>query len=80
MLQKMGKLGQMNEYVAVQFEDLIRAYESGLNDFLASLRNNEERARFAIKKGEKCLLTSSNEEMKSLVEWGKSLLIRAGLA
>jgi hypothetical protein len=73
-LREMSKLAQIKDYVAVQFEDLVQAYENGLNGFVASLRSNEERKHFAIKKAEKCLITSSKEEMKSLFEWGRSML------
>ena len=73
-LREMNKLAQMNDYVAVQFEDLMQAYESGLADFIESLRSSEERAGFALKKAEKCLITHSKDEMKSLLEWGKSML------
>jgi len=73
-LRELNKLGQMNDYVAVQFEDLAHSYDGGLADFIGSLRSSEERAAFALKKAEKCLITHTKDEMKSLLEWGRSML------
>ncbi len=74
MLREMNELAKFNDCVAVQFEDLVQAYESGLNEFLASLHNSKERAHYAIEKATNCFVTTSDEEMKSLLEWGKSKL------
>jgi hypothetical protein len=76
MLREMNELAQLKHYVAVQFEDLAQAYESGLDEFLASLRNSAARSDFAIKKAVTCLGTASQEDVKSLLEWGKSVLGR----
>ena len=76
-LREMNELAQMKDYVAVQFEDLVQAYESGLTEFIESLRSSEERAGFALRKAETCLVIRSKDEMHSLLKWGKSMLRRA---
>ena len=73
-LREMNRLARITDYVAVKFEDLIKAYESGLVEFIKSLRGNEERSRFALNKANMCLREHPKGEMESLLEWGKSLL------
>lgn len=75
-LREMNELAEIKDYVAVQFEDLVCAYRGGLDVFLETLRGSEERANYALKKAEKCLGQVSNEEILSLLEWGKAQLGR----
>jgi len=77
-LEHLFKLSQMSDCVAVQQEELIAAFKSGVSLFLLELETHIEKSTYAVNQASKILGHLSDEMTQDLSTWAESILNGGG--